>query len=93
VTNACAVQPRSVAVGDLNCDGKLDLAVAGVGLSVLLGNGDGTFAAQKAYGAGTFPTSVALGDVNGDGKLDVVGAALATGGKVGVLLNAPVCTP
>ena len=43
--------PRSVAVGDLNGDGKADLAVANVGsntLSVLLGNGDGSFQAKTA---------------------------------------------
>ena len=45
--------PTSVAVGDFNGDGKLDLAVANYGssnVSILLGNGDGTFKAAVNYG-------------------------------------------
>jgi len=67
--------PDSVAVGDFNGDGKLDLAVANVGsnnVSILLGNGDGTFQAAVDYGAGSNPDSVAVGDFRGDGKLDLV---------------------
>src|SRR2546427_653583 len=61
--------PVSVAVGDLNGDGRADLATTG---SVLLGNGDGTFQAPINYRAGTNPVSVAVGDFNGDGKADLV---------------------
>ncbi|PYJ85112.1 MAG: hypothetical protein DME22_10335, partial [Verrucomicrobia bacterium] len=61
--------PVSVAVGDLNGDGRADLATTG---SVLLGNGDGTFQAAINYRAGTNPVSVAVGDFNGDGKADLV---------------------
>jgi len=45
--------PYSVAIGDLNGDGKPDLAVASLlsVTSVLLGNGDGTFQAAVNYGA------------------------------------------
>jgi uncharacterized protein (DUF2141 family) len=66
----------SVAVGDLNGDGKLDLAIGNSGLgtvAVLLGNGDGTFQTAVPYstGGGT-PNAVVIADVNGDGKLDLV---------------------
>lgn len=64
-----------VAVADFNGDGKLDLAVSdynGNDVSVLLGNGDGTFQTAVNYSAGTNPTSVAVADLNGDGNLDLV---------------------
>src|SRR2546428_14468 len=66
--------PWSVAVGDFNRDGKLDLAVANFSsstVSVLLGNGDGTFQAAQTVAAGTSPISVAVADFNGDGKPDL----------------------
>lgn len=66
--------PFSVATGDFNGDGKLDLAVANFAsnnVSVLLGKGDGTFQAAADYSAGSSPQSVAIGDFNGDGKLDL----------------------
>ncbi|WP_265575880.1 beta strand repeat-containing protein [Bradyrhizobium sp. WBAH23] len=65
--------PISVAVADINGDGKGDLVVGnnGADVSVLLGNGDGTFQSQSAIGAGN-SNSVAVADLNGDGNLDVV---------------------
>src|SRR5262249_38340245 len=66
--------PVSVAVGDFNGDGALDLAVANQDfgrVSVLLGNGDGSFQAPRSLSAGSHPTSVAVGDFNGDGALDL----------------------
>jgi hypothetical protein len=66
----------SLAVGDINGDGKPDI-VTGNG-AVLLGNGDGTFHTGPSY-AGGLGGYVTLADVNGDGKLDVVTAALSAG--------------
>ncbi len=69
-------QPESVAVGDFNGDGKMDLAVANVvsdNVSILLSNGDGTFTQSASpVPVGVFPISIAAGDFNGDGKLDLV---------------------
>jgi hypothetical protein len=68
-----SVVASSVYVADVNADGKPDLLVAGNGVSVLLGNGDGTFQTAVNYSAGgESATSVAVADVNGDGKLDVI---------------------
>src|SRR5436309_2887837 len=67
--------PQSVAIGDLNGDGKADLATANCHsntVSVLLGNGDGSFRAHTDFETGSYPYSVAMGDLNGDGKLDLV---------------------
>ena len=69
-------QPRSVALADLNGDGKLDIVTADEGsnnISVLLGNGNGTFAAPVLVPTGgSGPRSVVVADVNGDGKPDLV---------------------
>ncbi len=64
----------SVAVGDFNGDGKKDLAVANQTdntVSVLLGNGDGTFLPATNYHA-TSPTYLTTGDFNNDGHPDLV---------------------
>jgi len=80
--------PVSVAVGDFNRDGKLDLAVANNGaqynysdnnVSVLFGRGDGTFPTLVNYGVGKYPVSVAVADFNGDDKADIVVAELYSG--------------
>jgi hypothetical protein len=60
----------AVVSADFNGDGKPDLAVAGLPVRVLLGNGDGTF--QTALNSVTGGHPYAVGDFNGDGKLDLV---------------------
>ena len=77
---ATGANPRSVAIGDFNGDGKPDLAVANAGgntVSILLGTGTGSFGAKTDFATGGGPMSVAIGDVNGDGQLDL---ATANGG-------------
>ena len=80
----------TVALADLNGDQKLDiLAMNGSALTVLLGNGDGTFQAARNFSTGgTSGQSLhfAVADFNGDGKLDV-GVMNAPSGNIGVLLG------
>jgi len=79
--------PTAVALGDLNGDGKLDIAAAsGSGISVLLNSGGGSFALPASYGAGTTPTAIAVGDLNGDGRPDIA-VLNGTIGGASVLLN------
>jgi hypothetical protein len=61
----------ALSIGDLNGDGKVDLAVASTVVSILLGNGDGTFQAPQNYAVGDSPMSIAVRDFNGDGHLDL----------------------
>jgi hypothetical protein len=89
--------PFSVSVGDFNGDGKLDVAVANLcgsdptcnspgSVSILLGNGDGTFTPQPAVPVGQFPESVAVGDFNGDGSLDLA-VVNSTNSTLSILLG------
>jgi hypothetical protein len=75
--------PQGLAVGDLNADGRLDIAVANhmsSTISVLLGSGsNGTVGFLQAVGSpfaagANGPASVAIGDVNGDGRPDLATA-------------------
>ena len=95
------LDPEGVAAGDLNGDGKIDLAVASVngGLThVLIGNGDGTFNTPVFY-----PTQgnrdVVMADFNRDGKLDVASAGTGVNifigngdGTLKAAVNYPIAT-
>ncbi len=78
----------SVAIADVNGDGKPDLIATNRGsVAVLLGNGDGTFQAAVNYSTGGYnAVSLAVGDVNGDGRLDLI-VANRDSSSIGVLLG------
>jgi hypothetical protein len=92
----------SVAVADVNADGKPDLvetnacvdsSCTNASVAVLLGNGDGTFQTAVTYNTGgAYASSVAVADVNGDGKPDLLvsngyACSNCTSGSIGVLLG------
>ena len=87
--------PFSIAIGDVNGDGRRDLAVAvvsGNGVSVLLNKGNGTFLPRRDYRTGREPWSVAIADLTGDGKRDLA-TANSVANSVSVLVNTTgLCT-
>ena len=86
----------AIAVADMNGDGTVDLVVNNAnssngvaGAAVLVGNGDGTFAAAAVYNVNQRPVDLAVGDFNGDGTPDIATVGL-NDDTYGVLLNTTV---
>jgi FG-GAP-like repeat len=86
---ASAFQTLDVDIGDLNGDGRKDLAVAFAtpsgAVSVLLNQGNRTFAAPVNYDVCSHTNSVAIGDLDGDGDNDL--AEISQCSEAGILLN------
>ncbi|RXH54759.1 FG-GAP-like repeat-containing protein [Granulicella sibirica] len=87
--NTVGTHPYGIASGDFNGDGFMDVVTEnydGASVSVLLGNGDGTFEPQVSYPAGNLPERVLVADFNGDGNLDLVVANTGSG-SISILLG------
>jgi|GEM_PF-2255554 len=90
---AVGSKPVMVSVADFNNDDILDLAVVnnnhlfgGNNVSVLLGNGDGTFQTRQNYNVGLKPESVFSADLNNNGNIDLV-TANYNSNNISILLN------
>jgi hypothetical protein len=95
VTTPTGSSPQAVAVGDLNGDGRTDVAMTTAGsstpgsdnmLHVFLQASDGTLQPEVKYALGVAPQSIDIGDVNGDGRADVVVGNFGSS-TIGVLLQ------
>ncbi len=92
--NSGVSEPQGVAAADFNGDGVDDLAMGNYSaqtVSVLIGNGNGTFQNPAPYPVGAIPLSVAVADFNGDSAPDIA-TANSGSNTVSVLLNTSVAT-
>lgn len=83
--------PIHIVIADLNADNKLDLAISSArtdNLSIMLGNGNGTFQAPVTYAVGDEPRQLGVADFNGDTKPDVaINVASAFVNYVAILIG------
>jgi hypothetical protein len=76
--NGLTPNPASIALGDFNRDGNLDIVTGDTtanDVSFFAGNGNNTFNASVESPSLNFPDSIVAGDFNGDGILDIAGVA------------------
>jgi hypothetical protein len=88
-TTPTGAVPSPSEPGDFDRDGLADVAVANIAgdsVSILLGNGDGTFGSHQEIGVGGDPRGIAVLDVDGDGDLDIA-ANSGPSGDVAILRN------
>ena len=84
-----ALSPEWVVAADFDGDGRMDIATSGDfddKVSVLVGNGDGTFMPSVDFDVGAAPYGIVTADLNGDGKPDVASANVEDG-TASVLIN------
>lgn len=78
---ASGTSPVAIGTGDFNRDGNLDIVTSNFGsdtISLLLGNGSGSFSSAQTFRVGSQPNALAVGDFNKDGQLDLVTANSGT---------------
>jgi Bacterial Ig-like domain/FG-GAP-like repeat len=88
-TNPVGFEASPSEVGDFNNDGKIDIATSNTSsatVSILLGNGDGTFGPQQSVAVGSLTHGIAALDVDGDADIDLV-TATEVGNTMSMLIN------
>lgn len=89
-TSGVGNTPSPSEPSDFNRDGDVDVCTAdtqGSTVSILLGNGDGTFAPQQLVTVATLPRGIAVLDVDGDGDVDIVNGNASGSGSLSTLIN------
>jgi hypothetical protein len=82
--------PLRIVAGDVNNDGKPDLATVdwvSSTVSVLLAKSDVGFRRRISYAVGRHPAGIVMSDIDNDGDRDLVSASVDRKGSIGVLLN------